>query len=263
MPISRLVQSNRATAATLCFGVYLSFAFGASLPVRAFEQPGSGLQATAASGLPTMTAEQIVSRLAEANTKRAQDLLGFTGKRVYNLDYRGFPGHREADMVVVVHYSAPATKTFDIVSESGSKWIGDRVLKKLLEGEKDAAKPAYQHRTALTPGNYRFTLLGTKPSKYGGCYRLWAEPVRENKYLFRGEICVNGNDFAVESIDAEPAKPPSIWIKKTRIEHQYEKIGEFWLPAFNKSVTNVLLGGTATLTIQYTDYKLETGQTKQ
>jgi len=84
--------------------------------------------------------------------------------------------------------------------------------------------------------------------------------VRDNKYLFRGEICVNGNDFAVEPIDAEPAKNPSIWIKKTRIEHQYEKIGEFWLPAFNKSVTNVLLGGTATLTIQYTDYKLEAGQ---
>jgi hypothetical protein len=85
--------------------------------------------------------------------------------------------------------------------------------------------------------------------------------VRDNKYLFRGEICVNGNDFAVELIDAEPAKNPSIWIKQTRIEHQYEKLGEFWLPASNQSVTNVLLGGTATLTIQYMDYKLETGQT--
>jgi len=53
--------------------------------------------------------------------------------------------------------------------------------------------------------------------------------VRDNKYLFRGEICVNGNDFAVEPIDAEPAKNPSIWIKQTRIEHQYEKLGEFWL----------------------------------
>ena len=179
---------------------------------------------------------------------------------MYNLDYRGFPGHREANMVVVAHYSAPATKTFDIISESGSKWIRDRVLKKLLEGEKDAAEPANLRRTALTQDNYRFTLLGTKPTEHGGCYRLRAEPVRDNKYLFRGEICVNGTDFAVESIDAEPAKSPSIWIKKTRIEHQYEKIGEFWLPAYNKSVTNVLLGGTATLTIQYTDYKLEPGQ---
>ena len=63
----------------------------------------------------------------------------------------------------------------------------------------------------------------------------------------------------MESIDAEPAKNPSFWIKKTHIEHRYEKVGDFWLPAVNKSVTNVLIGGTATLTIQYTDYKLDAG----
>lgn len=259
--MSLFVQSNQVAAAILCLGIYFSFACGAGLPVRAFGQAGSATQETAVSDLPNMTAEQIVSRLVEANTKRAQGLHGFTGKRIYNLDYRGFPGHREANMVVVAQYSAPATKTFDIVSESGSKWIVDRVLKKLLEREKEAAQTANQRRAALTPENYRFTLLGTKPTKYGGCYRLRAEPVRDNRYLFRGEICVNGNDFAVESIDAEPAKNPSMWIKKTRIEHQYGKIGEFWLPAFNKSFTNVLLGGTAALTIQYTDYKLEIGQT--
>jgi hypothetical protein len=259
--MSPFVRSNQVTAAILCLGIYFGFACGAGLPVRAFGQAGSATRATAVSGLPNMTAEQIVTRLGAANTKRAQDLRGFTGKRVYNLDYRGFPGHREANMAVVAQYSAPATKTFDIVSESGSQWIVDRVLKKLLEREKEAAQTANQRRTALTPENYRFTLLGTKPTKYGGCYRLQAEPVRDNKYLFRGEICVNGNDFAVELIDAEPAKNPSIWIKQTRIEHQYEKLGEFWLPASNQSVTNVLLGGTATLTIQYTDYKLETGQT--
>ena len=259
--MSPFVRSNQVAAAILCLGIYVVLACGAGLPVRAFGQAGAATQTTAVSGLPNMTAEQIVSRLVEANTKRAQDLHGFTGKRIYNLDYRGFSGHREANMVVVAHYSAPAMKTFDIVSASGSKWIADRVLKKLLEGEKEAAQTANQRRTALTPDNYRFMLLGTKLTEYGSCYRLRAEPVRDNKYLFRGEICVNGNDFAVESIDAEPAKNPSIWIKKTRIEHQYQKVGEFWLPAFNKSVTNVLLGGSATLTIHYTDYKLETGQT--
>jgi hypothetical protein len=49
------------------------------------------------------------------------------------------------------------------------------------------------------------------------------EPRRENKFLYRGEICVNAEDFAVESIDAEPAKNPSFWIKKTRIEHRSGK----------------------------------------
>ncbi len=240
--------------------VYLAVVFcvaSAAAQTDPLAPPVPGTQ-PATAGAPGLTVEEIVTRLVQANEQRAHALQGFTGKRLYRLEYQGFPGHQEANMTVMAHYSAPATKNFEIISQSGSKLIQNRVLKKLLESEQDAA--ANQRRTALTPDNYKFELLGTKASQYGGCYRLRVDPVRDNKYLYRGEICVNETDFAVESIDAEPAKNPSIWIKKTRIEHRYEKVGEFWLPAFNKSVTNVLLGGTATLTIQYTDYKLESGQ---
>ena len=182
---------------------------------------------------------------------------GYTGERNYNLDYRGFPGNREANMVVTTSFTAPMTKNFLVISESGSKLIQTRVLRKLLESEKEAASPENQHRTAMTPENYSLTLIGTRPSKQGGCYLLKAEPRRDNKFLYRGEICVNAKDFAIESIDAEPAKNPSFWISKTRIEHRYEKVGEFWLPVSNKSLTTVRLGGTATLTIDYKDYKLQ------
>jgi len=54
--------------------------------------------------------------------------------------------------------------------------------------------------------NYTFTLLAPRPSPYGGCYRLAVVPRRQDKFLYRGEICVNAVDFAVESIDAEPQK---------------------------------------------------------
>jgi len=242
--------------------VYLTVVFcvaSAAVQAYPFAPPVPETQA-ATTGAPSLTAEEIVTRLVQANEQRAHALRGFSGKRVYKLDYQGFPGHQEANMTVMAHYSAPATKSFEIISQSGSKLIQNRVLKRLLESEKDAADIANQSRTALTPDNYKFELLGRKASQYGVCYRLRVEPVRDNKYLYRGEICVNEADFAVESIDAEPAKNPSIWIKKTRIEHRYEKVGEFWLPASNKSVTNVLLGGTATLTIQYIDYKLDPEQ---
>lgn len=250
----RFRYSRAAVKLALIFSVAL-----AAVQACPFSAPVPGSQAATAA-MPDMTAEEIVTRLVQANEQRANNLRGFTGKRIYKLDYQGFPGHQEARMTVMAHYSAPGTKSFDIISQSGPKLIQNRVLMRLLEGEKDAANAANQRQIALTPDNYRFTLLGTRPTEHEGCYRLQAEPVRDNKYLFRGEICVNGTDFAVESIDAEPAKNPSIWIRKTHIEHRYEKVGEFWLPASNKSVTKVVLGGTATLTIQYTDYKLEAGQ---
>jgi hypothetical protein len=246
-------------AVVLSVASIFCLAIRAAVQAYSLESPVPGTQAATA-GTPDMTAEEIVTRLVQANEQRARNLRGFTGRRIYHLDHQGFPGHQEANMIVMARYSAPATKSFDIISQSGSKLLQNRVLKRLLESEKDAAEAANQRKTALTPDNYKFELLGTKASQHGGCYRLRADPVRNDKYLFRGEICVNGTDFAVESIDAEPAKNPSIWIKKTHIEHRYEKVGDFWLPASNKSVTNVLIGGTATLTIQYTDYNLDVGQ---
>jgi hypothetical protein len=63
-------------------------------------------------------------------------------------------------------------------------------------------------------------------------------------------------DFAVCRIEAEPAKKPSIWIKRTDIRHAYLKVGDFWLPKENTSVSIIRLGGRATLTIEYQNYEI-------
>lgn len=203
-----------------------------------------------------LSAEEIVSRLDQNNQQRASSLHAYEGKRSYTLTYRGFPSNHDAEMEVVAHYEAPQSKSFDVVSGSGSKFIQSKVFAKLLEAERESAAAQNQRQTALSPDNYTFTLLGSRPSQYGGCYRLAVEPRRDNKFLYRGEICVNAEDFAVESIDAEPAKNPSFWIKKTRIEHRYQKIGQYWLPASNQTVSSVRMGGTATLSILYSEYEL-------
>jgi opacity protein-like surface antigen len=233
--------------------ITLAFALLLAAPAFAADIEPITTSTALASG---MSVDEIVGRLGRQNAQRAAALHGFEGKRTYRLSYHGFPSNHEAEMEVVAHYQAPEDKSFDVVSETGSKLLESKVLRKLLESEQEAAHADNQRQTSLTPDNYSFTLLGSRPSAYGGCYRLGVEPKRDNKFLYRGEICVNATDFAVESIDAEPAKNPSFWIKKTRIEHRYQKVGQFWFPLSNKSVTNVRLGGTATLNIDYSGYEV-------
>lgn len=205
---------------------------------------------------PGMSMEEIVARLNRNNEQRAIALRAYEGTRSYRLTYHGFPSNRDAELEVIAHYRAPESKSFDVVSEAGSKMMQDKVFSRLLESEQEATSPENQSQTALTPANYTFTLLGSRPSPYGGCYRLGVEPRRDNKFLYRGEICVNAADFAVETIDAAPAKSPSFWVKKTWIAHRYQKIGQFWLPAFNQTITSIRMGGTATLNIVYSGYEL-------
>ncbi len=241
--ISQLRSSSVVALAFLLFALP-SFAAGPKL-VETSSAVRSG-----------MSVEEIVARLSRNNEQRTAALRGYEGRRLYTLTYRGFPADREAEMEVVAHYEAPESKSFDVVSDTGSKLMQNRVFSKLLEAEREAADAQNRRETALSTDNYTFTLLGSRPSQYGGCYRLIVEPRRDNKFLYRGEICVNAADFAVESIDAELAKNPSFWIKKTRIEHRYQKIGQFWLPASNQTITSVRLGGTATLSILYSGYEL-------
>jgi hypothetical protein len=159
-------------------------------------------------------------------------------------------------MVVVVTYRSPETKEFTIQSQSGSQLIIDRVFKKLLDSEKEALGTENQTRTALNTDNYVFTLVGYESTVAGSQYILALEPKVKSKFLYRGRIWVDGSDFAVTRIEAQPAKNPSFWTKNTEIEHVYVKVNDFWLPQRNHSVSWVRLGGRAELTIDYTDYRI-------
>lgn len=208
----------------------------------------------------SLSADQVVDNLVRKNQERAQALLHFEATRVYRLVYHGFPGDREAEMTVKATYNSPSSKAFEVVSQSGSKLIQDRVFKKLLEGEKEAAQPAISAQTQLNRDNYNFELVGYEPSNAGGQYVLRVSPKSRSKYVYRGKVWVDGNDFAVTHIEAEPSQSPSFWTKSSAIHHEYKKVGAFWLPARNESVSYIRLGGRATLTIEYKDYQVVDGR---
>jgi hypothetical protein len=224
------------------------------------------VQANLAAAEPTadgsITADQIVARVAERNKERAANLKGYTSKRSYHLLYKGFPGTKEAEMVLEARFDAPSSKQFQVVSESGSKYIINKVFRRLLTGEQEALNRDNQQETAMTTENYEFRLEREERENDHHYYVLHAQPKRKNKFLFRGLVWIDANDFAVARIEAEPAKSPSFWISKTAIEHRYVKVGDFWLPAKNISKTDVRLGGEATLIIDYGDYSVSSQMTQ-
>lgn len=203
-----------------------------------------------------LSTEQVIQNLTHMNLQRTQALQAYQGTRVYRVQYQGFSGARSAEMIVNVKYLSPATKEFVVQSVTGSKAIIDKVFKKLLEAEKEALNAEIQRRSALTNDNYRFTLIGYESGLSGVTYVLNLEPRTKDKFLYRGRIWVDAEDFAVVRLEVEPAKNPSFWTRKTEIVQVYRKVSDFWLPAHNHSVTTIRLGGHAELTIEYTNYQI-------
>ncbi len=234
----------------------LTLVLGSAVCFRATTQAQPVSDSPTSAERASLPLERIVKNLQEANAQRAAALDGFVGTRVYRMQYRGFPGDRDAEMVVNVTFHAPYSKVFSVVSQTGSKFVIDHVFTKLLEGEQEAANDDNRRRTALSTENYDFSLAGFEKSAAGGEYVLDLLPRTRNKFLYRGKIWVDAKDFAVVRIEGEPAKNPSFWIKKTTVAHRYIKLNDFWLPAENHTESVIRLGGTANLSIEYKDYRI-------
>jgi hypothetical protein len=118
------------------------------------------------------------------------------------------------------------------------------------------SKLLFRGRIWVDSSNYNFSGFEHLDAPDNCSYVMTVEPKIPSKLLFRGRIWVDSRDFAVCRIEAEPSKNPSFWIKKTDIHHSYLKVGDFWLPAENKSVSAIRGGGRAVLTIMYQNYEI-------
>lgn len=234
------------------FALSLSLSLLIGLIQAAAALPSDG-SATAPAGL---SAEEVVNRLVRRNLERAHALEAYQSTRVYRLEYHGFPGSRSAEMIVDVKYRTPGTKEFTIRSEKGSQLVIERVFKRMLQSEKEAVSEENQSHVALNQDNYSFTLTGHETTPAGSFYIFSVEPRTNNKLLYRGRIWVDAQDFAVTRIEGAPAKNPSFWTKETKIVQVYTKVGDFWLPASNRSTSSIRLGGQANFTIDYQDYQV-------
>ena len=85
-------------------------------------------------------------------------------------------------------------------------------------------------------------------------YVLETHPKRKEKYLFRGRIWVDAEDYALVRAEGSPAKNPSFWTNSTHFVQIYQKNGPLWFPRSTQSVTDAHIFGTTDVNIEYFDY---------
>jgi outer membrane lipoprotein-sorting protein len=201
---------------------------------------------------PPPTAEEIVNRMSSRDLQRQVSMEGYAGMRRYVLENRHF--HKRAEMLVNVQGDRDGTKHFEVVSEDGWKAAHKHVLHKMLESESETSRPEMRAKTRLNAENYEFELIGTESVSDRPAYVLEANPKRKDKYLFRGRIWVDAEDYALVRAEGDPAKSPSFWTKSTHFVQMYQKSGPLWFPLSTESVTEAHIFGATDVTIEYFDY---------
>jgi negative regulator of sigma E activity len=198
------------------------------------------------------TATEIVQRMALADGRRNAAFHGYTGMRHYTLQNKRFNKRAEASVRVVC--TGAGAKSFQVVSETGSRLIGDRVIRKMIEAEVEASRTGEHEQNRILPKNYDFRLLGTEVADGRLNYVLEIRPRTSYRFLIRGRIWVDAEEYAITRVEGSPAKNPSLWIRDVQIVLRYSRIGPFWLPLRNESFANARILGKTELTIDYFDY---------
>lgn len=193
--------------------------------------------------------KRIFADLIKHNQLRTAQLHQYSALRTYAVtDTNGKVHAKES---VRMEYVAPDKKSFVTLDEQGSTVIRRLVLNRLMESEVSAAAGKDLHDSAITPANYTFQLLGQEDLRNHHCFVVQAIPKREDKYLFEGKVWIDSQDFAVVQIAGHPAKKLSFWVTRADFVRQYEKIGDFWLPARDETRVEVKLYGTKILSIDH------------
>ena len=198
-------------------------------------------------------AEDIVTRMIKRDAEMRSAFPGYTVLRRYAVVNK----RRRAEMLVRLACAQDGGKQFSILHERGSSTIRRYVFRKMLEEETDASHREARESTRITPANYFFEVVGTDTVAGRRAYVLAIKPKRRSKYLIRGLIWVDAADYAITRVEGSPAKNPSFWTKRVHFVHTYDKVGNFWVAASTRSVTEVRIFGSAKLSIDDFDYAID------
>jgi hypothetical protein len=200
----------------------------------------------------TLDAGTIVAKMMAADDERRPRMPEHSSMRVYQLENKRF-GTR-AMMKVRMTYR-DGRKQFEVLEQSGPGPVRNKVFKRMIESETEANTGTEREATRISPSNYTFRLLESDVLDGRKCFVLVAEPKTKNKFLFRGKLWVDAQDWAVAKIEASPAQKPSMWVRKTSFVHRYGKFGDQWLAVSNDSVSDVTVFGRTEIRIEYADYQ--------
>jgi hypothetical protein len=185
----------------------------------------------------------------------AESLIQFRAVRHLEATNTRFKKHGWMD--VVTELSRESGFTFQVTAEGGSEYIRRKVLRPILEGEREIVASGEARRSALTLDNYE--MLREEPAETG-LVRLFVRPRRQERTLIDGTLLITEGEADLVRVTGRLAKNPSFWTKRVDITRTYGRIAGIRVPLSVESVAQVRIAGPSAMTMTYR-YDMVNGRT--
>ena len=158
-------------------------------------------------------------------------------------------GNRRAWLEAATAYSPSSGFTYDVTGEGGSDLIRTKVLRAVLDEERDVISRGEAARSSLARANYTFQPAGIDDE---GLANILLSPRRKERVLVSGRIFLQPDDGSLVRLRGQLARNPSFWIRDVEIQRSYERISGVVVPVLLTASAQVRVFGPASLRMTYT-----------
>ncbi len=137
---------------------------------------------------------------------------------------------------------------FEIVSERGSDTIRSKVLRPILERERDLINSGDSDRADLTLENYDFSDAGLDAD---GTKVVQIKPRRKDVLLVDGRMVLSPDGRDLLRVEGRLAKNPSFWTSLVNIVRRYARLAGVRVPVATETTAKVKFAGTSQLRMSY------------
>lgn len=157
-------------------------------------------------------------------------------------------GSRSGWLEAVTEYSPATGFRYEITAEGGSGYIRGKVLRAVLNGERDVIERGETGRSSLARSNYTFQADGIDAD---GLANVLLSPRRKERVLVSGTMFLEPMAGDLVRLQGRLAKNPSFWVKNVDIIRTYERIEGAVVPVALETKAHVRFLGAATLRMTY------------
>lgn len=159
-------------------------------------------------------------------------------------------------MEALTEFDPVAGLTYSIVAQGGSERIQRRVLKAVLEAERETATIVEWRKANLSRQNYEFDFGGHAGD---GMLKMQLTPRRRDTRLVLGSALLTATSGNLVRVEGRLSKSPSFWVRWVDVSRSYSSIGGVMMPVAIESTADVRIAGMSTFSMTY-DYDMVDGR---
>ena len=137
---------------------------------------------------------------------------------------------------------------YEIVSERGSEYVRNKVLKAVLAREQELIGQGDDDRAELSPANYVFeeTLSHGKGVRY-----VQLKPRRKDVLLVDGRMVLNQAGTEVLRVEGRLSKNPSFWTSLVNVIRDFACLDGVRVPVATETIAKLKFAGLARMMVHY------------